>query len=182
MFPLQPPRGARVRARLLEPPREVVKRLAPRDVVHEQRAGGAAVVTPRDGPEAFLAGRVPNLNRKGVSILSKLGGNVVNSYRFDVLHVHFACMEHREERRFPDSPVAEDDQVKFLVNNQAETSPAFSGFQSTYIEDKYQIIIGNIGFSRVGLIESIEVSKQGSTPITWTANLSFIAGAPIAAE
>ena len=75
-----------------------------------------------------------------------------------------------------------DDQVKFLVNNQAETSPAFSGFQSTYIEDKYQIIIGNIGFSRVGLIESIEVSKQGSTPITWTANLSFIAGAPIAAE
>ena len=75
-----------------------------------------------------------------------------------------------------------DDQVKFLVNNQAETSPAFSGFQSTYIEDKYQIIIGNIGFSRVGLIESIEVSKQGSTPITWTANISFISGAPIAAE
>ncbi len=75
-----------------------------------------------------------------------------------------------------------DDQVKFLVNNQAETSPSFSGFQTTYIEDKYQIIIGNIGFSRVGLIESIEVSKQGSTPITWTANLSFIAGAPIAAE
>ena len=75
-----------------------------------------------------------------------------------------------------------DDQVKFLINNQAETSPAFSGFQTTYIEDKYQIIIGNIGFSRVGLIESIEVSKQGSTPITWTASLSFIAGAPIAAE
>ena len=75
-----------------------------------------------------------------------------------------------------------DDQVKFLINNQAETSPSFSGFQSTYIEDKYQIIIGNIGFSRIGLIESIEVSKQGSTPITWTANLSFIAGAPIAAE
>ena len=75
-----------------------------------------------------------------------------------------------------------DDQVKFLINNQAETSPSISGFQSTYIEDKYQIIIGNIGFSRIGLIESIEVSKQGSTPITWTANLSFIAGAPIAAE
>ena len=75
-----------------------------------------------------------------------------------------------------------DDQVKFLINNQAETSPSFSGFQSTYIEDKYQIIIGNIGFSRIGLIESIEVSKQGSTPITWTANLSFIAGTPIAAE
>tara|TARA_R110002020_G_scaffold230255_2_gene441087 strand:+ start:2165 stop:2707 length:543 start_codon:yes stop_codon:yes gene_type:complete len=75
-----------------------------------------------------------------------------------------------------------DDQLKFLVNNQAETSPAFSGFQSTYIEDKYQLIMGNIGFSRVGLIESLEVSKSGTTPITWNANMSFIAGAPIAAE
>jgi hypothetical protein len=75
-----------------------------------------------------------------------------------------------------------DDQVKFLLNNQATTSPAFSGFQSTYIEDKYQIIMGNIGFSRIGLIESVEVSKQGTTPITWNASLSFIAGAPVAAE
>ena len=75
-----------------------------------------------------------------------------------------------------------DDQVKFLVNNQEESSPSFSGFQSTYIEDKYQIIIGNIGFSRIGLIESVEVTKQGSTPITWTASISFIAGEPIAAE
>ena len=44
-----------------------------------------------------------------------------------------------------------------------------------------QIIIGNIGFSRVGLIESVEVSKQGTAPVTWNATLSFVAGAPIAA-
>jgi len=75
-----------------------------------------------------------------------------------------------------------DDQVKFLINNQAETNPSLSGFQSTYIEDKYQIIIGNIGFSRIGLIESIDINKQGTTPITWTATVNFIAGAPIAAE
>lgn len=74
-----------------------------------------------------------------------------------------------------------DDQVKFLLNNQAESGATYSGFQSTYIEDKYQIIIGNIGFSRVGLIESVEVSKQGTAPVTWNATLSFIAGAPIAA-
>lgn len=75
-----------------------------------------------------------------------------------------------------------DNQVKFLLNNQIETNPSFSGFQSTYIDDKYQIIIGNINFSRVGLIESVEISKQGTTPITWDASLSFIAGAVVAAE
>jgi hypothetical protein len=74
-----------------------------------------------------------------------------------------------------------DDQMKFLVNNQAESSPAYSGFQSTYIEDKYQFIMGNMLFSRVGLIESLEISKSGTTPITWNASISFLAGAPIAA-
>lgn len=69
-----------------------------------------------------------------------------------------------------------DNQVKFLINNQAEVSPAFSGFQTTYLDDVYQIIIGNIGFSRVGLIESVQVTKQGSTPVTWSANLTFVAG------
>lgn len=77
--------------------------------------------------------------------------------------------------------VKADNQIKFLLNNQAETSPAFSGFQSTFIEDKYQIIIGNIGFSRVGLIESVEVNKSGTTPITWNASLNFVAGAVVAA-
>lgn len=36
--------GVGVLARLLEPPRQVVERLPPCDVVHEQRAGRAAVV------------------------------------------------------------------------------------------------------------------------------------------
>ena len=74
-----------------------------------------------------------------------------------------------------------DNQVKFLIHNQTATS-TFSGFQSTYIEDKYQIILGNLGISRVGLIESIEIAKSGTTPITWNATLNFVAGAVIAAE
>jgi hypothetical protein len=71
-----------------------------------------------------------------------------------------------------------DDQVQFLINNNTASK---AGFQSTQVEDKYQIILGGVGFSRVGLIESVEVSKSGSTPVTWTANLSFIAGAPVVA-
>jgi hypothetical protein len=78
--------------------------------------------------------------------------------------------------------VLADNQVKFLLNNQKEINPSQSGIQSTYIEDKYQIVIGNIGFSRVGLIESVEVNKSGDTPITWNASLNFVAGAVVAAS
>lgn len=45
-----------VLTRLFQPPREVVERLAPCDVVHQQRAGRAAVVRARDGAERLLAG------------------------------------------------------------------------------------------------------------------------------
>ena len=67
-----------------------------------------------------------------------------------------------------------DAQVKFL--SQANFHPTDSGFQPTQLEDIYQIIIGEVGISRVGLIESMSFSKQGSTPVTWNASLSFIAG------
>lgn len=73
-----------------------------------------------------------------------------------------------------------DDQIKFLLNNQRKDNPTFSGFQSTFIEDKYQMIIGDIGFSRIGLIESVDVQKQGNAPITWQATLNFVAGAVVA--
>lgn len=46
---------------VLEPGRQVVERLAARNVVHEQGAGRPAVVRARDRPERLLAGRVPNL-------------------------------------------------------------------------------------------------------------------------
>lgn len=66
-----------------------------------------------------------------------------------------------------------DSQMKFLLN--AQTS-AFSGFQVSDIDDNYQIIIGETKFSRQGLIESLSISKSGTTPITWAANLAFISG------
>ena len=43
-----------VEARLLEPAREVVEGLAPRDVVHEQRARRVPIVRPRDALEGLL--------------------------------------------------------------------------------------------------------------------------------
>ena len=72
-----------------------------------------------------------------------------------------------------------DAQVKFL--SQANFHPTDSGFQPTQIEDKYQIIIGEVGISRVGLIESMSFSKQGSSPVTWAASLTFISGDVITA-
>lgn len=66
-----------------------------------------------------------------------------------------------------------DNQVKFLT---IPNSSATSGFQITDISDIYQILIGNVGVSRLGLIENLSVSKSSSTPITWTASLTFISG------
>ena len=51
----------RVLLAVLQPRRQVLERLPPRDVVHEQRAHRTAVVAPRDAPELLLAGCVPDL-------------------------------------------------------------------------------------------------------------------------
>ena len=48
-------------ARVLQPGGEVLEGVAPSYVVHEQRARGAAVVGARDGAEALLPRRVPDL-------------------------------------------------------------------------------------------------------------------------
>jgi len=66
-----------------------------------------------------------------------------------------------------------DNQVKFLLNPQGNST---SAFQCNSLVDKYQIIIGEMGFSRVGLIENIQITKQGSSPVTWNASLSFVSG------
>ena len=42
--------------RVFQPRGQVVERVAAGDVVNEQRAGGAAVVRPRDRSERFLPG------------------------------------------------------------------------------------------------------------------------------
>ncbi|MFM7796153.1 MAG: hypothetical protein ACKO7N_05250 [Candidatus Nitrosotenuis sp.] len=67
-----------------------------------------------------------------------------------------------------------DNQVKFLLNPQGLNNT--SAFQCNSLIDKYQIIIGETGFSRVGLLENIQITKQGSSPVTWNASLSFVSG------
>jgi len=59
-----------------------------------------------------------------------------------------------------------DEQARFLTEEM----------QLKGVEYKYQIIIGNTGISRFGLIEKISLQKSGSTPVTWKATLQFIAG------
>jgi len=59
-----------------------------------------------------------------------------------------------------------DEQARFLTEEM----------QLKGVEYKYQIVIGNTGISRFGLIEKISLQKSGSTPVTWKATLQFIAG------
>lgn len=67
-----------------------------------------------------------------------------------------------------------DNQVKFLLNPQG--LGGYSGFQCNSLTDSYQIIIGETGFSRVGLIENLTITKQGSSPVTWNASMTFVSG------
>jgi|11_taG_2_1085331.scaffolds.fasta_scaffold00498_22 hypothetical protein len=68
-----------------------------------------------------------------------------------------------------------DHQVRFLLEPNGLMSNA-SGIQVTGLTDVYQIIIGNTGFSRQGLIENIQITKAGQTPVTWNATMSFVCG------
>lgn len=62
-----------------------------------------------------------------------------------------------------DSP---DEQARFLLED----------FQSKGVEWQYQIIIGDSAISRAGSVERLSLQKTGSTPVTWKATLTFIAG------
>jgi len=68
-----------------------------------------------------------------------------------------------------------DHQVRFLLEPNGLLSGA-SGIQVTGLTDVYQIIIGNTGFSRQGLIENIQITKAGTAPVTWNATMSFVCG------
>jgi len=59
-----------------------------------------------------------------------------------------------------------DEQARFLTEE----------FQLKGVEYRYQIVVGNSGISRYGLIEKISLMKSGSTPVTWRATLQFVAG------
>ena len=59
-----------------------------------------------------------------------------------------------------------DEQARFLTED----------FQSLGVEYQYKIIFGATGIERLGSIERISLNKTGSTPVTWKASLTFIAG------
>jgi hypothetical protein len=66
---------ARERPRVLQPPVERLERRALRNVVDEDGACCAAVVRARDGAEAFLARRVPELASAGVTAVTVTPGS-----------------------------------------------------------------------------------------------------------
>lgn len=68
-----------------------------------------------------------------------------------------------------------DHQARFLLEPNGLVNSG-SAIQVTGLTDVYQIIIGSTGFSRQGLIESIQLSKSGTSPVTWNATMSFVCG------
>ena len=59
-----------------------------------------------------------------------------------------------------------DEQARFLTEEM----------QCKGVEFRYRMVIGATTLSRFGLIEKLTLQKSGSTPITWKATLSFVAG------
>ena len=59
-----------------------------------------------------------------------------------------------------------DEQARFLTEEM----------QCKGVEFRYRMVIGATNISRFGLIEKVTLQKSGSTPITWKATLSFVAG------
>jgi len=59
-----------------------------------------------------------------------------------------------------------DEQARFLTED----------FQSLGVEYQYKIILGTTGIERFGSVERVSLQKSGTTPVTWKAQLTFIAG------
>lgn len=92
---------------LLQPPLHVLVRLVLADIVHQQRAHGAAVVGRRDGAVAFLARRVPDLSLDGFGIDLDGAGGEFNADGGFAIEVEFVAGESREQVGFPDAGVSD---------------------------------------------------------------------------
>eukprot|EP00227_Mantoniella_beaufortii_P021557 CAMPEP_0197591626 /NCGR_PEP_ID=MMETSP1326-20131121/13819_1 /TAXON_ID=1155430 /ORGANISM="Genus nov. species nov., Strain RCC2288" /LENGTH=295 /DNA_ID=CAMNT_0043157157 /DNA_START=218 /DNA_END=1100 /DNA_ORIENTATION=+ len=101
--------GVGMLPRVLEPAGEVVERLAPRDVVHQQRAGGPAVVAARDGAEGLLPRRVPDLQ---LDLLVVDGDHAAAELHADGQVVHVLeplVRELQQQARLAHASVSNDD-------------------------------------------------------------------------
>jgi len=89
------------------------------------------------------------LIQEASSVVTTTGNAVINSTKYSGGSV--------------DSP---DEQARFLLDD----------FQSIGVDWQYQIIIGDSAISKAGSVERLSLQKTGSTPVTWKATLTFIAG------
>ena len=71
-----------------------------------------------------------------------------------------------DSTKYPTGVKTPDEQARFLIED----------FQSLTLLQQYQIIIVENNLTRLGSLEGISLSKSGSTPVTWKANLKFISG------
>ena len=71
-----------------------------------------------------------------------------------------------DSTKYPTGVKTPDEQARFLIED----------FQSVTLLQQYQVILVENNLTRLGSLEGISLSKSGSTPVTWKANLKFISG------
>ena len=69
-----------------------------------------------------------------------------------------------DSTKYPNGVKTPDEQARFLIED----------FQSVTLLQQYQVILVENNLTRLGSLEGISLSKSGSTPVTWKANLKFI--------
>jgi hypothetical protein len=92
-------------AQLGEPSIYILKRLLLRDVVHQQRADGAAVVRRRDRTIALLARSVPDLRLDRFRFARHRARRKLDANRRLALHVEFVARESRQKVRLADATI-----------------------------------------------------------------------------
>mmetsp|Transcript_12018 Transcript_12018/g.48380 ORF Transcript_12018/g.48380 Transcript_12018/m.48380 type:complete len:326 (-) Transcript_12018:171-1148(-) len=105
----------RVAIHLRQPIGDVLKGFLARHVVHHDDAVGAAVVGRRDGPEALLAGGVPDLQLDRLAVDLDRAKPKVDADRRDVRLGERVVGEPQQQTRLADARVADEHQLEQVV-------------------------------------------------------------------
>jgi hypothetical protein len=100
---------------LLQPSRNILKRLELADVVDEQSSHGTAIVSRCDGAVAFLASRVPDLSLDGLGVDLDAARRKLHANCGFAVQAEFIACESRKKVRFTDAGVTDQDDCSVNV-------------------------------------------------------------------
>ena len=108
-------RRTRVLLHLLEPVVDALERPALGDVVHEQRAGSATVVSCCHGLVVLDARGIPDVRLDCLAIMRDLARPKVDAHRLLAVHVERVLCEAVEQIRLACATVADEDHLEVVV-------------------------------------------------------------------